>query len=162
MAINSKTLLYLKTAQTDAVGKKLIRSVQEVVLLQDILIANTMDKLFVNLSRPGGGIAATIIVASSEEELFNFELFRDILLRAPLILILPDHEKETITKGHALRPRFLSYIDSDFSQVRDVLKKIIWKTTANKINIECRRVNAIKKVSQDISLKNDTQCDLEI
>jgi hypothetical protein len=143
MVINSKVLLYLKTTQAEAVGKKLIRSVREVVLLQDILIANTMDKLFVNLSRPGGEIAATIIVAFSGEELFNFALFRDILLRAPLILILPDHEKKTITKGHALRPRFLSYIDNDFSEVSGVLKKIIWKTTADKINIEHRRLSTI-------------------
>ncbi len=143
MVINSTVLLYLKTAQAETVGKKLIRSVREVVLLQDILIANTMDKLVVNLSRPGGEIAATIIVASSGEELLNFALFRDILLRAPLILILPDHEKKTITKGHALRPRFLSYIDNDFSEVRGVLKKIIWKTTIDKINIEHRRLSTI-------------------
>ncbi len=162
MSTNSKTLLYLKTAQADAVGKRLISSVQEVVLHQDILISNTMDKLFVNLSRPGGEIAATIIVASSEVELFNFALFRDILLRAPLILILSDHEKGTITKGHALRPRFISYIDSDFSDVRDVLKKIIWKTNTDKINIEYRKLSAVRQFDQNISFKDDTQCDLEI
>ena len=42
-----------------------------------------------------------------------------------IILIAPDREKGTIAIAHRLRPRLLTYIDSDFADVFTVLTKII-------------------------------------
>ena len=42
-----------------------------------------------------------------------------------LILILPDREKGTISKGHLFRPRYLTYADGDFLDVAAVLAKMI-------------------------------------
>ena len=50
------------------------------------------------------------------------------------IIILPDGEQVTISLAHKLYPRFLSYIDSDFSDVAAVLKKMA--TSANSKNNE--------------------------
>jgi len=69
---------------------------------------------------------------SSQNELMELMPVRDLLLRIPIILILPDHEQETITKGHSLRPRYLTYIDYDLSDVGDVFKKIVYKANEDR------------------------------
>ena len=55
----------------------------------------------------------------------EFLLIRDLLADIPVILILPDRKKETIHLGHKLCPRFLSYTDSNFSDVALVLSKMM-------------------------------------
>jgi hypothetical protein len=42
-----------------------------------------------------------------------------------IILIAPDRDKETIAIAHRLRPRLLTYIDSDFADVFTVLANMI-------------------------------------
>jgi hypothetical protein len=42
-----------------------------------------------------------------------------------IVLILPDRNNETIVIGHKLRPRFLSYTDSDFIDVAVVLENML-------------------------------------
>ena len=38
---------------------------------------------------------------------------------------LPDREANTITIGHSLHPRFLTYIDSDFVELAGVLVRML-------------------------------------
>jgi hypothetical protein len=40
-------------------------------------------------------------------------------------LILPDADPQTIARGHNLRPRYLSNIQSDFQDVAAVLRKML-------------------------------------
>ena len=42
-----------------------------------------------------------------------------------VILILPDADPQTIARGHNLRPRYLSNIQSDFQDVAAVLRKML-------------------------------------
>ena len=41
-----------------------------------------------------------------------------------ILLILPDRNKETVSAGHRLRPRYMSDADSDFEDVVAVVKQI--------------------------------------
>jgi hypothetical protein len=45
-----------------------------------------------------------------------------------LVLVLPDEEDETIALAHGLRPRFVTYADGDYSELREVLQKMLKKT----------------------------------
>jgi hypothetical protein len=47
-------------------------------------------------------------------------LLRDVRI----ILILPNHEDETVVMGHRLEPRLLTYADGDFTDVSAVLGRI--------------------------------------
>ena len=44
--------------------------------------------------------------------------------RLRIILVLPDRAPETIKIGYQLEPRFLSFVDKGFSEVKAVLKKM--------------------------------------
>jgi hypothetical protein len=48
-------------------------------------------------------------------------LFRE----SKIILILPGHDQTMIFTGLRLQPRFMTYVDSDFSEISRVLAKIL-------------------------------------
>jgi len=50
----------------------------------------------------------------------------------PIILILPDQQVATIRMGHLLQPRFLTFYDSDFNELTQVIKKI-HNTASNRV-----------------------------
>jgi len=66
-----------------------------------------------------------ILMAATQEELVDVVLIHDLLVDIPIILVLPNREKETISKGTKLHPRFISYMDSDFSDIQAVLEKMV-------------------------------------
>jgi hypothetical protein len=47
------------------------------------------------------------------------------LMETKVIVILPDKEPETIKLGHKLFPRYMDFIDSNFTGINEVLTKII-------------------------------------
>lgn len=108
--------------------------VETIVLQENIIIARQMDQVAKILNQPLCGVVAAIIVAGSEKELHDLSILRDKLQRIPFILILPDQEKEMVTKAHSLRPRYLAYADGDLSDVRYVFKKIIGRVHGDHLN----------------------------
>ncbi len=121
-------LLYLNPRHnTDLQLKSMVETV---VLKENITIVGNMDQLLHILRQPLNGIIAAIIHAGSEQELMDLTSFKDLLIRIPLILVLPDQEQATITRGHVLRPRYITYADSNLTDVRDVFKKMVGRANA--------------------------------
>jgi hypothetical protein len=122
---SSNILLY--TAPSHRVAVKLQNTIQSISMENKIIVVTSMKDLSEILHKPLNRVDAAVIFRATRKGLINLLSFRDELLRLPVILILPDQKNETIANGHSLRPRFLSYMDSDFSDVRDVLQKILKK-----------------------------------
>jgi hypothetical protein len=40
-------------------------------------------------------------------------------------LVLPNHDRLTVSRGHSLGPRFMTYADTSFDEICAVLKKMI-------------------------------------
>ncbi len=125
-------LLYLPPTQS--AGDKLQATVESVVMRENMVIVYNIDNIFQILSQPMHGIAAAVILVSTDQELIELQKFKEMILRIPTILILPDQNRETLTKGFVLRPRFLTYADGDFSDVRDVFRNIVGKVNISGIN----------------------------
>jgi hypothetical protein len=51
-------------------------------------------------------------------------LFREV----KVILILPGHDRKMTIDGLRLQPRFMTYVDSDFSEISKVLAKMTAST----------------------------------
>ena len=92
---------------------------------ETIEICSSNEDLSARLRQPRGDLILVILVISSQKELMEMLLIRDLLADMPIILILPGRKKKTIDLGHKFCPRFLSYIDSDFSDVAMVLNKMM-------------------------------------
>lgn len=92
---------------------------------QNLEVFHTIDDFSKRVLRLPIEIDVAVLLAQNKHELLELALLKDFLEDVRIILILPDRENETVSKGHKLRPCFLSYIDSDFKDVASVLEKIL-------------------------------------
>lgn len=80
-----------------------------------------------NLAVLNYDLFAAVIVASGPNDLAELRAAADPTGSPPLVLILPDREKETISRGHELRPRFLSWPEGNMDEIVAVLRKLMKK-----------------------------------
>ena len=77
------------------------------------------------LCRPSAKPLAVILLAENQTELQELVALECWLEDFRVILIVPDSAPETITAGHRLRPRYLSYADRDFADVASVVARLM-------------------------------------
>jgi len=106
-------------------GERLLRIIQTVAPGKDTKICRDTDVLANALRQPRNSEVIAILHASSRSELPDILFLRELLWNVKLILVLPDNNKDTVTKGHSLGPRFLSYHNGDFRDIAAVLKRMI-------------------------------------
>jgi len=121
-----KILYY--TSTINGSGERLQEAIESVVQAENTEIYRNLESLIQRLRRPTQLLDVSILLANSRTDFLDLLSIRDLLLNLRIILILPDGNKETITRGHTLFPRFLTYANSDFKDVAAVLKKMIQKT----------------------------------
>ena len=106
-------------------GEKVQRIIEAAVPADEIEIYRTTESIGSRFKQLGKNPAIMVLLAASLDDLQGLLLIRDLFSDIPIILILPDREKETILKGHKFYPRFVSYVDSDFQDVALVLRRMI-------------------------------------
>ncbi len=62
------------------------------------------------------------------------ELFRDI----PLVVILPDRDAETVSKGYGLAPRYLDFLDGDLGDVAEIVRRMMGKKSTSRWNVDTK------------------------
>ena len=128
-----KTILFINN-NANGVGERLLGAIDSQVSEVALDIYCRMGCLSDRLKQLGHGVTTAVLLATSKEELMRIYALKDLFDGIRKIIILPDGEQVTISLAHKLYPRFLSYIDSDFSDVAAVLKKMA--TSANSKNNE--------------------------
>ncbi len=117
---------------TNSQGKRLYQVVTSVASEAKTTTYRTIDELCHGLRQPMNGYRVAVILADTCEELSKIHGLLDWFWNCRIILILPDHKRETVSNGWKLFPRFISYIDSDFNDVGAVLEKMLaYKNTNN-------------------------------
>jgi len=106
-------------------GERLRNVIKSIVPEEQVVIFPTFDSLFRTLCRPMHGVEVAVLLASSTNELWEIYSVKEFFERIRIILILPDREGNTVSLGHKLFPRFVSYADGDFKDVAAVLAKMI-------------------------------------
>lgn len=61
----------------------------------------------------------------SREDLLQILMLKEELMLSSLVLVLPDQAPDMIALAHRLRPRFVAYIDDDFTLIAEVLSRLI-------------------------------------
>lgn len=115
-------LFYVST--TDEATNRLQKVVETVLPGENREIYRDIQSLSKRLREPPEGRRIAVLLASNRQDLSAFESIRNLLSDLPIILVLPDRKIDTITQGHTLRPRFLTYMDSDFVELAGVLLKM--------------------------------------
>ncbi len=118
-----RVLFYIPS---DARAKRLIKQSSELFTLStNAEICRTLESLSSRLVHMGSHPDIAVLLATSQKELSNIYSIRQLLADIRIILILPDRQPETISKGHKLYPRFLSYTDGSFKDIAAVLEKML-------------------------------------
>ena len=113
------------TSQDNAASQRLLKSIN--FHMNSLLWTHFDDlqSLTADLHIPTGQRLVAILFPANHEELSRLVSLRHLLCDKQIILILPNAQPQTISNGHALRPRYISYADSDFSDVAAVCDKMM-------------------------------------
>jgi hypothetical protein len=123
--IPEMNILYYAT-ETEGSGERLQRVIETLVPEETREVYRTIDSLSSRLCQPKDYyLTIAVLLAASRKDLADILSIHDLLCDIRIILILPDRENDTIAWGHSLQPRYLSYIDSDFTDVAAVLGKMM-------------------------------------
>ncbi len=106
-------------------GEKLQRVIDVLVPKDDVETFRTMPSLLHRLHQPLSEAVVFVFLISSRQELLELVEYQEWLRDRRLILVLPDDDLETVSRGHALRPRFVTYAESDFIDISAVLGKML-------------------------------------
>ena len=105
--------------------KKRIQRVLEYMLpKKNIQYIKSVRELEENLRKSSHRMSLAVILNVSKTKLISLLPIKELLEDTSIILILNDKDDETIALGHRLRPRFMTYADSDFLDVASVLIKM--------------------------------------
>lgn len=68
--------------------------------------------------------AITVLIAQDRDELERLLTMRTAFRDTRTVLVLPDRRAETVSRGHCLEPRFMTYLDQNPAEVVAVLVKM--------------------------------------
>jgi hypothetical protein len=94
----------------------------------EIEIFHSIEDLRQRILRTTYDEGIVVLIAERREDFSELLPVIHHFRRLRIILVLPDRKPETIKIGYQLEPRFLSFVDKGFSEVKAVLKKM---TAAN-------------------------------
>jgi hypothetical protein len=102
----------------------LLDQIASLVLAERLVVCRNFEELQSALLKSAYDLFAAVLVVSSRHDLLDLLSIRDFLTSVRVILVLPDCEQETISKGHYLKPRFLT-TDWNSEEVIAVLAKML-------------------------------------
>jgi hypothetical protein len=88
-------------------------------------VCRSIDDLTERLLQPKSDLSIALLLAEKREDIQVLWAMNNLFRNTRIILVAPDRDKETIAAAHLLRPRLLTYRDSDFADVFTVMTKII-------------------------------------
>ena len=105
--------------------ERLQRVIESLIPGWEGTITRTIDDLSERLLQPKNDLAIALLLAEKREDIEELLPVSNLFRNTRIILVAPDRDKETIAAAHLLRPRLLTYSDSDFADIFTVLTKII-------------------------------------
>jgi hypothetical protein len=81
--------------------------------------------LFARLRQRAYCSESVVLLETNLELLDQLVAQRDLFAEVPLVLLVPDEKMSTLTKGHLLRPRFMTSPEGDPELIKEVLANIL-------------------------------------
>ena len=116
-------IIYKKTR--DAAEGQLQVLFESLVSKQNIDIYHSVGSLKQKILRTSYAEGIVILVAEKRDDLAELVPILDLFRKLRIILVLPDREPETIQIGYQLEPRYLSFIDRGYAEIKAVLQKML-------------------------------------
>jgi len=114
-------ILYVPNSGRDDIQQR----IEDMIPGKGLKIYKTLEGLSERLHQPIDPETILIIVARSQEKLSEIFPLRRVLGDVRTVVVAPDQDPKTVSLAHQLRPRFLTYVNSDFGDLVAVLQKMI-------------------------------------
>jgi hypothetical protein len=88
-------------------------------------IFRSVRELAERFGQPLSNVKVAVLFAVNREAFDELLLLGDLMRDVKTILVLADQDKDTIAKAHSLHPRYITWLDTDFSHVPTVLKRMV-------------------------------------
>jgi hypothetical protein len=139
---------------------RLVEVVRSLTRSHALEVFHSVEELAIRFREPRGSLAVMIFIAGSRKDLIDLHDINNMFFDLPMILILPDRMKETARLGFKLYPRFVTYGDGDFEDVKGVLgnmlkqveKRGIWKQERSQ-KIVLEKTGSNKKINSFLDAK---------
>lgn len=128
--------LILYTNSSNGKGKRLRQMIESTAPKEQVETFMTVNALGRKLRQPVHGVAIAVLLVESRQELLELISLKDLFKDIRIILILPDSKSETITIGHKLGPRFISYDYGNYQDVGMVLQKMVAYLKSNALELQ--------------------------
>jgi hypothetical protein len=106
-------------------SKKLLRIIEPRVSKEQVENYSSINDIKKRLQRPMKEKVVGIFMPSDDKDLSDLLSINHLVKDMRIILVLPNKDEKTISIGHSLRPRFLTYADGDLSDVAAVMIKMM-------------------------------------
>jgi len=117
-------IVFFSSAKSDA-ATRLLKDIQSKFNGYRIETVATLKALWERFHHPVTDRTLLILVPENRQQLEALIYLGDLMNDNPILLVLPDRKPITISTGHKLYPRFVSYLDADFSYLTGVLARMI-------------------------------------
>ncbi len=117
--------LFVYSTASEANQKQLEDSFMAFVPKGKVEVFRTFDNFSQRLKLPAQPQSIAVLAPGSRQDLQEILSRIDLLRDLRIIVIVPDHEAETTAIAHQLRPRYLTYLNGDFSVLAAVLRKMV-------------------------------------
>ena len=117
--------LFIYVATVSEKGRHFVAAASELPSGVEMEIFETKAGLIRRLRQPKDGASVVILFDPSREDLGALEVIRQFLGNIPLLLVLSDQDPETLALSHRLLPSYITYVDSDLSQLLAVVRKLL-------------------------------------
>jgi len=114
-------ILYIPSSDGDDIRQRIEGLIPE----KGLKIYRTLEGLSERLHRPIDPETILIIVACSQEKLSEIYHLRRVLGDIRTVVVAPDQDPKTVALAHQLRPRFLTYANSNLEDLTSVLQRMI-------------------------------------
>jgi hypothetical protein len=116
---------FLYLSDKKDLGDRVLKVLETFVPQMTVEMFGSLGDLSRRLRKPHFNIKVMVFFAVSRADLQGFLGLSEFLGDKKLILVLPDRDAETIAQAHKLKPRFITWLDSDFSDLGTVLKRML-------------------------------------
>lgn len=114
----------------EGVGDDIRRAVSGVIPVLEVY--RTLEALTARFRQVLEQPAITVLVVRDRDELEGLLSMRTALRDTRTVLVLPDRRTDTISRGHYLEPRFMTYLDQKPEEVAAVLIKMVKTGNVNR------------------------------
>ncbi len=117
--------LFIYLPSVSEKGRRLLESVRLLPPGINAEVFDTRSALVTRLRQPKEDSLIVVLFDPSHEDLDGLRNARELFVGVPLLLVLSDQAVPTMALAHRLLPSYISYVDSDMSQLFSVIRKLL-------------------------------------